>query len=53
MFIRPCAGRFIDTGKRKKIFLMGTGVFLFSTLAFSRVPTLLVLLAARFAQGLN
>ena len=53
VLIRPFAGRSIDTGKRKEIFLLGTGVFLFSTLAFSRVPTLLVLLAARFVQGLG
>jgi MFS family permease len=53
VLIRPFAGRSIDTGKRKEIFLLGTGVFLFSTLAFSLVPTLVVLLAARFVQGLG
>lgn len=53
VLIRPFAGRSIDTGKRKEIFLLGTAVFLFSTLAFSRVPTLMVLLAARFVQGLG
>jgi len=51
VLFRPFAGRLIDTGKRKVIFLFGTAIFFLCTLAFNLAPTLLVLLAARFMQG--
>lgn len=53
VLFRPFAGRLIDTGKRKDIFLFGSATFLFSSLAFNLAPTLLVLLPARFVQGLG
>jgi MFS family permease len=53
VLIRPFAGRLIDTGKRKSIFLSGSAVIFVSTLAFNWAPTLLVLLPARFVQGLG
>lgn len=53
VLVRPFAGRSIDTGKRKGIFLTGSAVFFFSALAFNWAPTLLVLLPARFVQGLG
>jgi len=53
VLFRPFAGRLIDTGKRKGIFLSGSAIFFFSNLAFNMAPTLLVLLPARFVQGLG
>ncbi|MCL6478626.1 MAG: MFS transporter [Peptococcaceae bacterium] len=53
VLFRPFAGRLIDTGKRKDYFLSGSAIFFFSTLAFNLAPTLLVLLPARFVQGLG
>jgi len=51
VLFRPFAGRLIDTGKRKVIFLFGTAIFFLCTLSFNLAPTLLVLLSARFMQG--
>jgi len=53
VLFRPFAGRLIDTGKRKSVFLSGSAIFLCSNLAFNLAPTLLVLLPARFVQGLG
>lgn len=51
VLFRPFAGRLIDTGKRKAVFLFGTAVFFLCTLGFNLAPALLILLAARFMQG--
>lgn len=54
VLIRPFSGRSLDySGKRKDIFLAGLAVFFISTLAFNWAPALLVLLTARFVQGLG
>lgn len=53
VLFRPFAGRQIDTGKRKNFFLSGSAILFISSLAFNLAPTLLVLLPARFVQGLG
>ncbi|KAF1085540.1 Purine efflux pump PbuE [Sporotomaculum syntrophicum] len=51
VLFRPFAGRLIDTGKRKAVFLFGTAIFFLCTISFNLAPVLLILLAARFIQG--
>jgi MFS family permease len=53
VLFRPFAGRLIDSGNRKDCFLSGSAIFFISSLAFNLAPTLLVLLPARFVQGLG
>ncbi len=54
VLFRPFAGRQIDNGKkRKSFFLSGSAVLFVSSLAFNLAPALLVLLPARFVQGLG
>ncbi|MCR4419159.1 MAG: MFS transporter [Clostridia bacterium] len=53
VLFRPFAGRSIDTGNRKGIFLAGSAVCFFSALALNCAPALSVILLARFVQGLG
>ncbi|MHB1654252.1 MAG: MFS transporter [Desulfitobacteriaceae bacterium] len=51
VFIRPFAGRAIDTYGRKGIFLMGLSVFLICVAAYNWLPSVLILLLFRFIHG--
>jgi len=53
VLFRPFAGRSVDHRNRKGIFLFGSAIFFVSALAFNLASTLVVLLTARFVQGIG